>query len=639
MKALSFIILLIILLIIIIGLYQKVQNKNIDNFGINYRYYKWEINEIKGGGDNFVQASEFTLYDINKRKINILNVSNPFGRNPFNETPSLLIDNNQTTKWLDFEFKNNGKSTLIFDLGNTNTVEPYYYSWTTANDAGPYSNRNPISWKIYLSHDNINWNLLNEIKGFNTPALNFTLVKQGTGVNDYFPLINAKENRYYKWEIIGKRVNNDNVQASEFTLYDNNQNKVKIFNVINPNGLNPINESPSKLIDGNVNTKWLDYNFINNRNKSTLIFDLGPSNTSIPYYYSWNTGNDFIDRDPTSWNIYKSGDAENWALLDSKNNFNTTTERFTLVRPTSNTFFSLIGSTTTITTTPMTTGTGTTTMTGTGTTTGTLTLTGTGTTITQAAQVTPPPVLLNLIPPTSKRFNFFKWEITKKRGNDSWIQVADFNFYTSNDPNSRITIPGDKVTNPNGKNPTNYNPYDAYWNQLPKNLVDNNVNNKWLDFNGPFQPPITMGGVIIFDFTSISSIPLYYSWTTADDVPNRDPISWTIYGSTDKISWTKLHEVSNFNTTSDRLKIVKMDSLNLFPLIYEQPIATTTPTFGITPNPIEYINHITTDKIGLLFLNPPEDLTNPDGVKYGYRVKYDCTDTINNDNCKYDYKY
>ena len=41
----------------------------------------------------YVGNNKFTLYDINKRKINIINVSNPFGRNPFNETPSLLIDN------------------------------------------------------------------------------------------------------------------------------------------------------------------------------------------------------------------------------------------------------------------------------------------------------------------------------------------------------------------------------------------------------------------------------------------------------------------------------------------------------------------------------------------------------------------
>jgi hypothetical protein len=261
--------------------------------------------------------------------------------------------------------------------------------------------------------------------------------------------------------------------------------------------------------------------------------------------------------------------------------------------------------------------------------------------------VTSPIIKFN-VPQTSvipDKYRYYKWEINKIRNaTANMVQVSEFIFYDKD--GNKISIPGTAVTNPNGNNPTNYDPNNAYWNQLPKNLVDNNVNNKWLDFNGPYNPPIKIGGTIIFDLTSISSVPIYYSWITGRDIPDRDPISWIIYGSDDKISWTKLHSVNDFNTPTNGLEHVIMPSLQgststtpqPFTLTYPNKVIQSTPTFAPTiPNPMDYTGFDKNEKIGLFFLNPPAEITDSDGIVYGYRVTYDCD--IKKENCKYDYKY
>jgi len=258
------------------------------------------------------------------------------------------------------------------------------------------------------------------------------------------------------------------------------------------------------------------------------------------------------------------------------------------------------------------------------------------------------PIIKFIVPQTlviPDKYKYYKWEINKLRNpNASMVQVSEFLFYDKD--GNKILISGSDVTNPNGNNPTYYDPNNSYWNQLPKNLVDNNVNNKWLDFNGPYNPPIKIGGTIIFDLTKISIVPMYYSWITAGDLPGKDPISWVIYGSDDKISWTKLHVVNDFIPPTSRLEHVLMpfgvgstSSIpQPFPLTYPNKVTQTQPTFYIeTPNPTDYVKYKNTDKIGLFFLNPPAEITDPDGIAYGYRISYDCDD--HGENCKYDYKY
>jgi hypothetical protein len=84
--------------------------------------------------------------------------------------------------------------------------------------------------------------------------------------------------------------------------------------------------------------------------------------------------------------------------------------------------------------------------------------------------------------------------------------------------------------------------------EVPSQLIDQDVNTKFLDINA--QP-------VVFWFSSGVSV-ISYEWVTANDVPARDMISWRLDGknfSTDG-AWTTVHTVSNYGTTQSRSSVV-----------------------------------------------------------------------------------
>ena len=128
--------------------------------------------------------------------------------------------------------------------------------------------------------------------------------------------------RYYKFETISTRISNAAVQISELVLRYNNV-RVNYASAVasNPGGSNPSGETPSKAIDNDTNTKWLDHN------KKPLIIDFGIN--TLANSYTFATANDVIDRDPISWKLYGSLNNIDYILLDNKINFETTTARYT----------------------------------------------------------------------------------------------------------------------------------------------------------------------------------------------------------------------------------------------------------------------------------------------------------------------
>lgn len=154
---------------------------------------------------------------------------------------------------------------------------------------------------------------------------------RGQSIRGY-RIIGSLSFRYFKWEITNvsggiNQGSNSYPQASEFVFTVNGINQsMSGVTVTNPGGSNPVNEDPSKLVDGNTATKFLDSNNLVSRS-TVVIFDFGTVRTF--YGYNWATANDVSARDPRTWTVSGSNDNSNWTLLSTVVDFIATTSRFT----------------------------------------------------------------------------------------------------------------------------------------------------------------------------------------------------------------------------------------------------------------------------------------------------------------------
>jgi hypothetical protein len=102
--------------------------------------------------------------------------------------------------------------------------------------------------------------------------------------------------------------------------------------ISNPGGSNPLGEQPPKLIDNNLNTKWLDFN-IRTNGYSNIIFDFGAGQMRKFNGYRWATANDNNGRDSKSWIVAGSNNGVNWTTLSTVTNFVPTINRNTWQSP------------------------------------------------------------------------------------------------------------------------------------------------------------------------------------------------------------------------------------------------------------------------------------------------------------------
>merc|ERR1719273_2844716 len=100
------------------------------------------------------------------------------------------------------------------------------------------------------------------------------------------------------------------VSISQIELYSQNDlNKLVDFEVSNPGGKCPENEIADKLLEKDVNSKWLDFNC------APLVFDV----TETVGAYRWMSSCDCPERDPTSWTFEEKRPGEEWKKIDERN--------------------------------------------------------------------------------------------------------------------------------------------------------------------------------------------------------------------------------------------------------------------------------------------------------------------------------
>ena len=119
-----------------------------------YRYYRWTITAVRGGGATVAQAQEFYLRN-NGSEIAWPGSSvatNPGGSNPGGQEAPKLIDGSTSSKWLDL----NGATTVVkFDCQTATEVKGY--DWMTGDDA---NDRDPITWTFAGSNDDSSYTTL-----------------------------------------------------------------------------------------------------------------------------------------------------------------------------------------------------------------------------------------------------------------------------------------------------------------------------------------------------------------------------------------------------------------------------------------------------------------------------------------------
>jgi hypothetical protein len=139
-------------------------------------------------------------------------------------------------------------------------------------------------------------------------------------------------------------------------------------------------------------------------------------------------------------------------------------------------------------------------------------------------------------------YRYLRWLMTKTTGPDNnglgAIQACDLVLLYNG-----ATVswgPSASATNPDGDNVPS---------ELASNLLDYNINTKWCD-NTYGTTSFGTSTIYIDNVNPIVFNSYYY--VTANDSPNRDPVSWTLAVSNDNSNWSILDTQSNVTITDNR---------------------------------------------------------------------------------------
>lgn len=256
----------------------------------------------------------------------------------FNWTPTVTGDYQISVRTLEATVVSDPVTLTVVSSGTTETWSTFrelYRDWYVVSDWAPPSNT------VYENQT------LVQTRTLNREWKNGERSNLGNERNVYIETESKTETRTvagskplpvtgvgyssYAWHIIKRRSSTNSIQVSEFELRKYATGNFEGYPagtiVSNPSGTWPVGEEPSRATDKQLGTKWLDFNFEKNGNKSILQIDL-PSPISYNTY-RWATANDWDARDPISWKLYGSTDKNNWILLSEVNDYQTPIGRFT----------------------------------------------------------------------------------------------------------------------------------------------------------------------------------------------------------------------------------------------------------------------------------------------------------------------
>ena len=89
-------------------------------------------------------------------------------------------------------------------------------------------------------------------------------------------------------------------------------------------------EKPGCAVDGNLDTKWLDFRAAHDRSaahRSAVWIQFKFAEPTKLSGYRWYTANDDEDRDPRDWRLLGSNDGVNWVVVDKVEDFEAASDR------------------------------------------------------------------------------------------------------------------------------------------------------------------------------------------------------------------------------------------------------------------------------------------------------------------------
>ncbi|RYD77612.1 MAG: hypothetical protein EOP84_15325, partial [Verrucomicrobiaceae bacterium] len=131
------------------------------------------------------------------------------------------------------------------------------------------------------------------------------------------------------------------------------------------------------------------------------------------------------------------------------------------------------------------------------------------------------------------------------------IQISEFEFRHRGEV---VSLEGVTVSNPGGNSPAT---------EAAGRVIDLSTATKWLDFNKR---------ELVFTFPARTTID-GYTFATANDSPERDPVSWRLEGSEDGSSWTLLDDISGYSTTTARVTYLPTFYLPATGQVYGDPVS------------------------------------------------------------------
>ena len=270
------------------------------------RVWEFQFTDVKTrAGADGVQLAEIYLYSSSGATIPIVAATNPgwVSLNP-DQGAGKVHDGDRSTRWVDGSILVYGASTLQLELAAPSWVASYELITASSTDK-----RDPISWRFGFLDDANQFVVLSEVVGASPPASNQPYTS-GEGFMSVYPpspptppppspAMPPAAQYQFVFDAV-RDASEGNIQLGEVQLFGLAGEQLTIVSASNPAGENPPSELSANVIDGLLETKWLDSS-IGSGAPSTLVLQLDVA--TVVAQYELFTADDVKSgkRDPISW--------------------------------------------------------------------------------------------------------------------------------------------------------------------------------------------------------------------------------------------------------------------------------------------------------------------------------------------------